>query len=348
MGARTVIAGISLAHPALRHLIALFPALALIAALLWMRRRRQAAEALGDPALVRRLAPGLERLSVGRVALLVLAALALGVAAAGPTWGVEREAAPRAADVVLILDASNSMLVEDVRPNRLERERAAARALLARLDGARVAMVVFAGSGYVVAPLTRDYDAIDAYLRDLAPEMVPQGGTSLTNALRQGATLFLGGEDGPRGALVLMTDGDAMEERSELDLTASLLRRAGIPVHVVGLGSPAGGPVPDVDVESGRRIGFKREPDGRVARSALGEPLLRRLAETTGGSYRRVGATSPDELARAVNTRIPGARGWNRERPGNRYEWFLGIALALLALDSVLESGVLRRRREAA
>lgn len=347
MGTAAVNLDLTLAHPALRHLIALFPAVTLIALYLWMRRRRDAAAALGDPSLVRRLAPTLGRIPKRRMGLLALAALLLGVAAAGPTWGREPAAAPRVADVVLILDASNSMLVEDVRPNRLERERALARDLLKRVNGARVAIVVFAGSGYVVAPLTRDYDALDAYLEALAPEMVPQGGTSLSNAMRQGAALFFGvpGER-PHGALVLMSDGDALEEQRDVELAASLLARAGIALHAVGIGTPGGGPVPDVDPATGRRDGYKRDLDGSIARSALGEPLLQRIAAVTRGSYRRYSVASAAELAAAVNTVRPGGPDWTEVRPGNRYEWFLGAALALLALDSVLESGVLRRRRK--
>jgi Ca-activated chloride channel family protein len=339
---------LTLAHPALRHLIALFPVIALAALLLWTRRRRAAAAALGDAALVNRLAPALSRLPRRRVALLTLAALLLGIAAAGPTWGREPVPAPRAADVVLILDASNSMLVEDVRPNRLERERALARDLVRRMQGARVAIVVFAGSGYVVAPLTRDYDALDAYLEALTPEMVPQGGTSISNAMRQGAALFFGGPgERPRGALVLMSDGDALEEQRDIELSASLLARAGIALHTVGIGTPAGGPVPDIEPGTGRRVGFKRDLDGSLARSALGEPLLQSLAEVTRGSYRRATESSAAELAAAVNTVRPGGPDWTQVRPGNRYEWFLGAALALLALDSLLESGMLRRRRRA-
>ncbi len=340
---------LDLAHPALRHLIALFPAVALVALLLWVRRRREAAAALGDPALVGRLAPGLARFSRRRVGMLVGAALALGVAAAGPTWGREPAPTPRGADVVLVLDASNSMHVEDVRPNRLERQRALARQLVRRLAGSRVAIVVFAGAGYVVAPLTRDHDALDAYLEALSPEMVPQGGSSLSNALRQGASLLFT-EEGqrPRGSLVLMTDGDALEEVRDVELAASLLGRAGIPVHAVGVGTSRGGPVPDLDPQTGRRTGFKRDVDGSVARSALGEPLLERIAEATGGSYRPAAAADARALAAAARTERPGGPDWSQERPGNRYEWFLSLALLLLAADSVLESGIARRRREAA
>ncbi|MBD0320369.1 MAG: VWA domain-containing protein, partial [Gemmatimonadetes bacterium] len=263
----------------------------------------------------------------------------------GPTWGREPVPATRAADGVLMLDASNSMVVEDVPPNPLERERALPRDLVRRMRGARVAIVVFAGSGYVVAPLTRDYDALDAYLEALAPEMVPQGGTSISNAMRQGAALLFGGPgERPRGALVLMSDGDALEEQRDIELSASLLARAGIALHTVGIGTPAGGPVPDIDPATGRRIDYKRDLDGSIARSALGEPLLQSLAEVTRGSYRRATPASAAELAAAVNTVRPGGPDWTQVRPGNRYEWFLGAALALLALDSLLESGMLRRR----
>lgn len=340
-----------LAHPALRHLVLLFPVVAAIAVALWARRRRQAARALGDHALVHRLAPGLPWLPRRRVILLLLAALSLGIAAAGPTWGVDEttEVDEPLADAVLVLDASNSMRVEDVSPNRLEVQKAAARSLLARLEGTRVGLVVFAGRGYIVSPLTADHMAVDAYLEALAPEMVPQGGSSLSSAIRQGASLLLrptGGE--ARGALVLMSDGDALEEALDVDATARLAQRAGLPIHAVGIGTPRGGPVPDVSAATGEQIGYKREPSGEIARSALGEELLRGIAETTGGTYRTLtrAGEGMDQLAAALASGPRTARrGVTAVVPGNRYEWFVGLALALIALDAMIESGVFRWRR---
>jgi Ca-activated chloride channel family protein len=90
-----------------------------------------------------------------------LAARLVGFAAGGPLWGVEETPETRrGADVVLVLDASASMYVEDVRPSRLEWERTAARALLEGLEGSRVGLVVFAGRGYLVSPLTSDFEAL--------------------------------------------------------------------------------------------------------------------------------------------------------------------------------------------
>ena len=331
----------AMAHPELLHLIALFPLVAGLAMLLYGRRRRQAAEALGDAGLVRRLAPGdLTGAPTPRLVLVLLAALLLGIAAVGPVWGVEEAPADGSAgaDVVLVLDASNSMRVEDVDPNRLEWQRAAARELLGQIGGSRVGMILFAGRGYVMSPLTSDFSALELYLDELSPELVAQGGSSLSSALEQGVGLLLASEGRAPRALVLMTDGDALEEADEVERAARLAERAGVAVHAVGIGTARGGPVPDFDPRTGERVGFKRDPDtGQPAVSRLGEALLRSVAERTGGSYRALDRPSaPPELAASLRRggrSAQSASAANGTVPGNRYEWFLALALLLLAAD---------------
>ncbi|HEX2209389.1 MAG TPA: vWA domain-containing protein [Longimicrobium sp.] len=334
------------ADPFLLHLIALFPALLLAALLLWWRRRREVAEALGDPALVRRLTgTDLRRFPRGRAALLLPAGALLGLAAAGPRWGPAEDGAPGRGDVVLVLDASNSMLVQDVAPSRLERERALARALVDRLAGSRVGLIAFGGSGHALSPLTSDGSAIHLYLDALSPEIVNQGGTSLDSALRQALALLGGASEGPTGgSIVLVSDGEALEPAELIGASIGQARRRGVRVHTVGIGTAAGGPVPHVDAESGERKGFKRELDGSVAISRMDEATLRRIAQETGGTFR----TMPDapgvaELARAAASGGRAARGRGSSLPDNRYEWFLGLALALIAADALAERG--RRRR---
>ena len=334
------------ADPFLLHLIGLFPALLLAALLLWWRRRREVADALGDPALVRRLAgTELRRFPFARAALLLSAGALLGVAAAGPRWGApDADRDPGRGDVVLVLDASNSMLVEDVAPSRLERERALARALVERLAGSRVGLVAFGGSGHPLSPLTADASAIHLYLDALSPEIVNQGGTSLDSALRQALALLGGPRGAPTGgSVVLVSDGEALEPWEMVESSVENARRRGVPVHTVGIGTAAGGPVPDVDPETGERRGFKREPDGATAVSRLDEATLRRIAEATGGTYRVLpDARGAADLARAAarGGRAAGAR--EPSAPDNRYEWFLALALALIAADALAER--VRRR----
>lgn len=336
------------ADPFLLHLIGLFPALLLAALLLWWRRRREVAEALGDPALVRRLAgTDLRRFPGRRAALLLLAGALLGVAAAGPRWGNPDGGGGRGGgDVVLVLDASNSMLVEDVAPSRLARERVVARALLDRLGGSRVGLIAFGGSGHALSPLTSDASAIHLYLDALSPEIVNQGGSSLDSALRQALAMLGGPGEGPTGgSIVLVSDGEALEPPQLVAASIDAARRRGVPVHTVGIGTAAGGPVPDVDPDDGERRGFKRELDGSTAVSRLDAATLHTIARQTGGTYRLMpDARGIAELARAAAQGGRAARARGASLPDNRYQWFLGLALVLIAADAVAERG---RRRSA-
>ncbi len=329
-------------RPWLLVLALLLPLAVGVGIALAVRRRRRAADAFGEYPLVVRLAgrdPG--AVPWLRVALLIPAAAALGLAAADPRWGRGGEdgAGVGGAEVVLVLDASNSMLVEDVRPNRLERQREAARALVRGVPESRVGVVVFSGRGYVLTPLTGDPGALELYLEALSPEIVTQGGSSLASAIRQGTDLLLGGDSVSAGrVLVLMSDGEALEEAVEVGLAVRRAERAGVTIHTVGFGTAAGGPVPDVEPVTGRRLGFKRDLDGRTAVSALDAGMLREIAGGTGGRY--FDGARPDAvegLLRAVASapaavrRADGAGG-----PPLRYGWFVGLALALLAADTVL------------
>ena len=352
---------IPFARPTWVALAFFLPGIAMLAMVLVAGRRRRAAQALGDAPLVRRLAgEELGSFPLGRTLLVSVALAALGIAAAGPRWGPATEGeSARGADVVLVLDASASMLAEDVRPNRLETERAEARRLLAEMAGERVGIVVFAGRGYVLSPLTSDHGALQLYLDNLSPDIVAQGGSSLSAALRQAQGLLAGGPAprGRSGSVVLVSDGDALEEAEAVLEEARRASQLGITVHTVGVGTPGGAEIPDVDPATGRRRGVKREPTGEVAISRLGEALLREVARTSGGLYRPAGdpaaARAIAEEARsaaALPERGEAPPGMGAPVGGGgleeRYEWFVGLALALIAFDSLRERrrGVQRAR----
>ncbi|HET7230017.1 MAG TPA: VWA domain-containing protein [Longimicrobium sp.] len=339
----------NLAHPELLHLIPLLPCIVGLAMLLYARRRRQAAEALGEAGIVRRLTPAdLTAAPNRRIFLVTVAALMLGIAISGPLWGVEPVRGEAGnTSVVLVLDASNSMRVRDVRPDRLEWEKRTARALLEKLEGSRVGLAIFAGRGYAVSPLTTDFSALNLYLDNLSPDMVTQGGTSLASAIEQSLGLLMPSrEEPPQGSLVVISDGDALEEEQDVLRAANVARRVGVPVSAVGIGTPGGGQIPDIDAASGRQLGWKREPTGVIAVSKLGEPLLREVARRTNGVY--VNAAQPAAVAqvvaaaRSVPARASRASG---SAPGNRYAWFAAVALFLLAVDGLLPEHLVRSKR---
>ena len=124
----------------------------------------------------------------------------LSVAAAGPQCGERTEIVKRTGiDLVVALDASTSMLARDVKPSRLERAKVEVTALLDRLRGDRVGLVVFAGEAFVQCPLTTDYSAAKLFLRAVDPAAMPQQGTAIAGALREARRVLDGGARGGAG-----------------------------------------------------------------------------------------------------------------------------------------------------
>lgn len=324
-------------RPTLLWLVAALPLTVAAGVWLWTRRRRRVARALGSASLLERLGAGdLSRLPTGRLILLAVAAAALGTAAAGPRWGLESvEEQSASADLVLALDVSKSMLAQDIAPNRLERERVLARRVLRELPGDRIGLVAFAGRAYVLAPMTVDHGALQLYLDALDPEIVSQGGSSLAAAVRQATDLARGREDAGLGTVLLVTDGEALEEEEAVVEAAERAARFGITVHAVGVGTRDGSPIP---ASEGEPEGYKRGPDGEIVISRLGEPLLREVASITGGRYERLGeAGATDAVLRTLRgLERTEADSQRRVREKERYGWFVLLAVLLLLVDGAL------------
>src|SRR5256885_11227411 len=132
------------------------------------------------------------------------------VALAGPRWGEERIVAEtRGLSLVVAVDISRSMLAEDASPSRLGRALREARRLVQDLEGDRLGLVAFAGSSYILSPLSIDGSAITLYLDALDPDVASEGGTGLASALRQSGELLRAGSDLADRVLVMFTDGEA-------------------------------------------------------------------------------------------------------------------------------------------
>lgn len=332
--------------PNLLWLAVALPAVVVAGLWLWARRRRRAARALGSPDLLDRLGAGdLSRFPTRRLALLTVAAVALGVAAAGPRWGLESVNEQTAsADLVLALDVSKSMLARDRSPNRLEQQRVLARRILRELAGDRIGMVAFAGRAYVLSPLTVDHGALQLYLDALDPDIVSQGGSSLASAVRQASDLARGPQDAGRGAVVLVTDGEELEDEAAVRQAAERARRVGITIHTVGVGTPEGSPIP-VAGDRDAVEAYQRDQEGEIVITRLNEPLLRDVASATGGRYVRLGeAGATDDILRVLKglERTEGD-SQRRVRQKERYAWFVLLALVLLTIDAALAGRPARR-----
>ncbi len=325
--------------------LALVPLAAALFALA-SRRRRRALEAFGELALVRRLTDSVSAAARRWKAALLLVALALlAVSLARPQFGSRVETVRSVGqDIVVAVDLSTSMLAEDAAPNRLERARLAILRLIGNLDGDRIALVAFAGSAFVQSPLTVDYSAAAMFLDAMHPDMMPVQGTDLGAALRVSLDAL---EQNARDArvIVLVTDGEHLEGDFEAELERAV--ESGVEVHVVGIGSPEGVPIPQYD-ETGTRVGFLRDEEGSVVTTRLDEQTLASVAESTGARYVRAGAggTAFDDLVDEIaNVEGEGLDARQVTLFEEQFQIFLGFALFILWIEWLLPER--RRKREA-
>lgn len=327
-------------EPDLLFLVAFLPVAVGFFLFRYAQRRRRVASVMGDDRLLLRLGGhGLKRFPLRRFLLLTLAAAVLGLAAAGPRWGLRSaENNTRSRSIVLALDISKSMLARDVQPNRLERERLIARRVLRDLVTDRIGLVVFAGRAYILSPLTTDHSALQLYVDALDPEMVSQGGSSLASAITQATDLARGAGRARNAAVVLLSDGEALEEDAAIGQAIQRSRRLGIAVHTVGIGTEAGDRIPEIDPRTRKILGYKTDPYGNQVVSRLNEQLLRGIAQQTGGTYFHADqAGGTGALLRTLRDlqRTAGDQRSRTERQ-DRTGWFIALALLLLALDHVL------------
>jgi len=237
-------------------------------------------EQFADPELLTRLA-GEERNRIRFFkGLFLLTALGLMfVALAGPRWGSHfQEVHQKGVDIMILVDVSPSMLVEDVKPNRLERARREILDFLRVVQGDRVGMVALSGAAFVQCPLTLDYGALEMFLGALEPDLVPVPGTDLGAAIETGISSFDFKSETDK-VIVLITDGEDNENRG-LEWARKAAAQ-GIKIFVFGIGEASGGPIPAQDGKGG----FKQDKDGQLILSKLEEQGLREIAAVTGGTY---------------------------------------------------------------
>ncbi len=160
-------------------------------------------------------------------------------------------------------------------------------ALLDRLRGDRVGVVVFSGEAFVQCPLTTDYDAARLFLRAVGPDAVPQQGTGLANALLGAKELLDGAERGSRGKVVLLVS-DGEDHDGQVASAVSTLADAGIRLHVLAVGTAEGAPIPVLGPR-GEVAGWRRDRRGNPVSTRLDEATLRLVADRGGGGLFVVG-----------------------------------------------------------
>ncbi len=246
------------------------------------RKKRRALENFADPVLLIRLTGEVQKGKRFIKGLLLITALGLAIIAlAGPRWGSHyQEVSQKGVDIMILVDVSPSMQVEDIKPNRLERARREIHDFLKIVQGDRVGLIAFSGAAFIQCPLTLDYEALQMFLSILKPGLIPVPGTDIGAAIETGIDSF-DFKSNTDKVMLLITDGEDNENKG---LEASKKAAAkGIKIFVFGIGETSGGPIPAGKGKSG----FKKDKDGNLILSKLDEEGLKKIASRTGGSYVR-------------------------------------------------------------
>lgn len=273
------------AHPGLLYLLAVIPLLILFYVVMRHRKKKAIAE-FGNPEL---LAPLMPLLSFRRGALkfvmILLALFFVIIGAAGPQFGSKlQQVKKKGVELMIVLDVSNSMMAQDIKPSRLEKAKLAISRMIEKLSNDKVGMIVFAGDAYVQLPITTDYSSARLFLSGINTDIVPVQGTAIGAAINTAVKSFTP-ETETSKAIIVITDGE--NHQDDAVAAAKAAREKGIYVHTIGMGLEQGAPIP----MKGNPGQFMKDGQGNVIVSKLDEATLREVAKAGEGLYVRASNT---------------------------------------------------------
>jgi Ca-activated chloride channel family protein len=268
-------------EPAYLYLLILVPILVLFY-LYTNYHRRKALRIFGDPDLMQELMPDVSKHRPDiKFGIMMLAVALFTVLLARPQFGSKLESVKRqGVEVIIALDVSNSMLAEDIQPNRLEKAKRLVAKLVDGMENDKVGLIVFAGDAFTQLPITSDYISAKIFLETISPALISKQGTAIGAAINLAARSFTP-QDNVGKAIIVITDGENHEGGAEE--AAKAAAEKGIQVNVLGIGMPDGSPIP---VEGSND--FRRDRNGNVVVTRLNENMCQEIAKDGKGVYIRV------------------------------------------------------------
>lgn len=294
--------------------------------------RRRALRKFGDPEIISYLMPSVSRFRPAfKFLLLMLALSAFILGAARPQFGSRLQTMKReGVEIIIALDVSNSMMAEDIKPNRLERAKRAIDRLISRLKDDKIGLIVFAGEAYTQLPITTDYNSAQLFLNSVNPEIVPRQGTAIGAAINLAIRSFTPDPESSK-AIIIITDGENHED--DAIGAASEAAKLGIVLHTVGMGLPQGAPIP---VVRGGQTDYRRDRDGNVVITRLDEVMLETIAASGNGIYLRASTANVgledllDEINKMQKTEIESQVFSEYD---DLFQYFFAAGLIILLLE---------------
>lgn len=260
-------------------------------------KRRKALRKFGDPVLMAPLMPDVSKYRPDVKFWLLFSAITLfAFLLARPQFGSKTETVKRSGvEVIIALDISNSMLAQDVQPNRLERAKRLISRLVDELQNDKVGMIVFAGDAFTQLPITSDYISAKMFLESINPSLISKQGTAIGAAVNLAVRSFTP-QEGVGRTIIIITDGENHE--GGITEAVKAAKEKGIQVNVMGVGSPDGSPIPVEGTND-----FRRDNQGNVVITHLNEAMCKEIAQAGNGIYVRVdnSNTSQREISKEID-----------------------------------------------
>ena len=190
-------------------------------------------------------------------------------------------------DIVIAIDISQSMQIEDFQPNRLNAAKQVAREFIQGRLQDRIGLVVFSGDAFSLAPLTTDYELLENYLEDVSFDMIENRGTAIGSALAV-ATNRMNESDSKSKVCILLSDGDNTAGNIDPITAAKLANAYGIKIYTIIIGQE--GLVP---------LGKDFFGRPRMVENTIDETTMREIARIGGGEFYR--ATDNQALVNVFN-----------------------------------------------
>lgn len=323
-----------LANP--EYLYALLVIPALIAFFWYYRIQRKKALALfGQKDILAVLMPNVSASRpILKFTVLMLALASIIVGIARPQFGSKLKTEKRKGiELIIAVDVSNSMMAEDIQPNRLERSKRAIAQLVDKLSDDKIGLIVFAGDAYVQLPITADYVSAKLFLNSINTNIVPTQGTAIGAAIELGMKSFNPQFEGSK-AMIIITDGENHEDDAVGAATEAA--KQGISIYTIGMGLPQGGPIPDFS--NGMKT-YRKDREGNTIVTKLDEPMLQKIAEAGKGAYIRANNAQVglNNLFNEVNKMEKAELETQIYADyADQFQYFIGFGLFLILLDFMI------------
>lgn len=303
---------------------------------IWSRvARSRALKKFGQQELVNHLMPYSSKNRPFIKYLITMMALAFFIVGiARPQFGSKLKTVKReGVELVIALDVSNSMMAEDIQPNRLERAKRAISRLVDRLRDDKIGLIVFAGDAYTQLPITSDFNSAKLFLNSINTQIVPKQGTAIGAAIDLARRSFTPNGEANK-AIIIITDGENHEDDAIASAQAAV--EEGIIVHTIGMGLPAGSPIP---VLRNGQTDYLKDRDGKVVVTKLNEQMLEQIAASGEGIYVRannaqVGLSALFDVINEMEKQEMESRTYSEY--DDQFQWFFAIGLFLLLLDFII------------